>query len=248
MIYQKEYLDLVFVPSALVIMFGYHLWLLYRCLHCPHTTIIGFENNDKKAWVDKIMQMDKINISVPLSVISTNISTAMVMSSICLTLCSIIGAWVANTSSVFRTNLIYGDTNSSTISIKYICLLLSFLLAFACFVESTRSLIHATYLISIPDSNVPIKSVESAVIRGGDFWSLGIRALYLALLLLMWFFGPIPMFATSVTMVCMLYFLDNNTVPLHLHQAQEKSAWLRPVGPASNSSLGGVRIDLQNDS
>ncbi|KAJ0836611.1 hypothetical protein HanRHA438_Chr16g0768961 [Helianthus annuus] len=240
MIYQKEKLDLVLVPSGLIVMFGYHLWLLYRCLNCPHTTIIGFENHDKKAWVDKVMQarffqslhniMDKNALSIPLSVLSSNISAAMVLSSICLTLCAIIGTWAANRSSVFESTLIYGDTSSSTISIKYMCLLLCFLLAFACFVESTRSLIHATYLISIPSSNVPTKSVELAVIRGGGFWSLGLRALYLALLLLTWFFGPIPMFATSLMMVCVLHFLDTNNMPLHLHRASEKSTRLRPVG------------------
>lgn len=56
MSFQKESLDLVFVPSGLAIMFGYHLFLLYRCLKIPHTTVIGFENNDKKAWIESIMQ------------------------------------------------------------------------------------------------------------------------------------------------------------------------------------------------
>ncbi|PWA35879.1 hypothetical protein CTI12_AA605490 [Artemisia annua] len=190
--------------------------------------------------------MDKSSLSVPLSVLSYNISAAMVLSSICLTLCAIIGAWVANSSSIFQSKLIYGDTSLSTISIKHVCLLLCFLWAFACFVESTRSLIHATYLISIPDSNVPVKLAESAVIRGGDFWSLGLRALYLALLLLIWFLGPIPMFATSITMVCVLYFLDNNKEPLHLHQGLEKSMVLWPIEPTINPSLAGVGTDVQH--
>ncbi|XP_023746850.1 uncharacterized protein LOC111894997 [Lactuca sativa] len=219
MSFHKENLDLVLVPSGLLVMFGYHLWLLYRCLNCPHTTTIGFENNDKKAWVDKIMKMENNDFAVPLNVLSYNISSSNFMSSICLTLCAVIGTLVANSSSVFQSKFIYGDANSSTISIKHISLLVCFLLAFACFIESTRSLIHATYLISMPNSNVPIKSIELAVIRGGDFWSLGLRALYLALLLLLWLLGPIPMFTTSIMMVCVLYFLDNNTVPLHVHQS-----------------------------
>lgn len=60
MIFQKEYLDLVLVPSGLLIMFVYHLLLLYRCLRLPHTTVIGFENIDKKVWVEKIMQVREI--------------------------------------------------------------------------------------------------------------------------------------------------------------------------------------------
>lgn len=60
MAFQKEALDLVLVPSGLVLMFSYHLFLLYRCLHLPHTTVIGYEKNDMRAWVDKVMQVSFI--------------------------------------------------------------------------------------------------------------------------------------------------------------------------------------------
>lgn len=60
MAFQKEALDLVLVPSGLVLMFSYHLFLLYRCLHLPHTTVIGYEKNDMRAWVDKVMQVRSI--------------------------------------------------------------------------------------------------------------------------------------------------------------------------------------------
>lgn len=62
MVFQKEYLDLLLVPSGLFIMFTYHLYLLYRYLTIPHTTIMGFENNDKRAWVERIMQVKYIYI------------------------------------------------------------------------------------------------------------------------------------------------------------------------------------------
>ncbi|CAJ2658934.1 unnamed protein product [Trifolium pratense] len=169
--FHKDYLDLILVPFGLLIMFSYHLFLLHRYINRPHTTVMGFENNDKRAWVDRIMQ----------------------------------------------SQLIYGDTSATAISIKYICLLTCFLLAFSCFIQSARHFVHANYLISTPDSFVPVSSVELAVIMGGDFWSLGLRALYFALNLLLWFFGPIPMFICSLVMVLVLHYLDSNSRPLHLH-------------------------------
>jgi hypothetical protein len=60
----KDELDLVLVPCGLMIMFAYHLHLLHRYLRCPATTFIGYENNDKKAWVESIM---KASISNPSS-------------------------------------------------------------------------------------------------------------------------------------------------------------------------------------
>ncbi|CAK9152558.1 unnamed protein product [Ilex paraguariensis] len=203
-------------------MFGYHLFLLYRYLRLPHTTVIGFENNDKKAWVERIMQVDNKDVGTAVTVITSNISAATNLATISLTLCSLIGAWVANNSKIFQSELIYGDTRASTMSIKYIGLLICFLLAFSCFVQSSRSFIHANYLISTPDTDIPVEYVELAVIRGGDFWSLGLRALYFATTLLLWFFGPIPMFATSVSMVFLLHLLDTNTTPLHPHRSLRK--------------------------
>ncbi|CAJ1961796.1 unnamed protein product [Sphenostylis stenocarpa] len=214
--FHKEYLDLILVPSGLLIMFAYHLFLLYKYINRPHTTVMGFENNDKRIWVERIMQADKRDVSTALSVLQSNTTAATFLASVSLTLSSLIGAWIANSSNIFfQSQLIYGDTRPAAISIKYICLLTCFLLAFACFVQSARHLVHANYLISTPDSFVPVSSVEIAVIRGGDFWSLGLRALYFALDLLLWFFGPIPMFICSLAMVLVLQYLDSNSRPLH---------------------------------
>ncbi|KAM7255091.1 hypothetical protein ACFE04_020332 [Oxalis oulophora] len=215
--YHKEYLDLVLVPAGLLIMFSYHLYLLYRYLHYPDTTAIGYENHNKKAWVRSIMQADISSVSLAVTVISANTSATTYLASISLTLSSLVGAWLGTSSSnnVFESRLIYGDTRVSTISIKYMSLLTCFLLAFASFVQSATHFVHANYLISIPGETVPVKYVERAVIRGGEFWTIGLRSLYFALTLLLWFFGPIPMFASSVIMVILLHYLDSNSTPLH---------------------------------
>lgn len=57
MVFQKEHLDLFLVPSGLLILFAYHFFLLQRYIKNPHTTVFGFENNDKIAWIQKIMQV-----------------------------------------------------------------------------------------------------------------------------------------------------------------------------------------------
>ncbi|KAL9455992.1 hypothetical protein AB3S75_005258 [Citrus x aurantiifolia] len=166
MTFQKEYLDLVLVPLGLLIMLTYHLFLLYRYLHHPHTTAFGFENNDKRAWVERFMQVEKKEASVAITVITSNISAATFLSTVSLTLSSLIGAWLgSSTNNIFESELILGDTRASTISIKYISLLSCFLLAFSCFVQSTRHFVHATYLISMPEDNVPVKYAEIAIIK-----------------------------------------------------------------------------------
>lgn len=100
---------------------------------------------------------------------------------------------------------------------------------------------HANYLISTPDSNIPAWYVEMAVIRGGDFWSLGLRALYFALTLLLWFFGPIPMFVSSVVMVMVLHYLDTNSRPMFQHQFEGKELVKRV-----EERISGVAVTLQH--
>uniref|UniRef100_A0A2C9U5Y0 Uncharacterized protein n=1 Tax=Manihot esculenta TaxID=3983 RepID=A0A2C9U5Y0_MANES len=187
------------------------------------------------------LQADKRDASIALAVIASNTSAATFLATVSLTLSSLIGAWLGNSSNnIFQSELVYGDTSSSTISIKYISLLTCFLLAFSCFVQSARHFVHANYLISTPDSDIPVKNVELAVIRGGDFWSLGLRALYFALDLLLWFFGPIPMFVSSVIMVIILHYLDTNSTPLHRYRPPE-SQMIKRVGEI----LSEVVVDIE---
>ncbi|CAH2046242.1 unnamed protein product, partial [Thlaspi arvense] len=220
MFVKKEYLDLVLVPFGLIIVLSYHLFLLYRILYYPYHTIIGFMNIDKSIWARK----DELGGA--LTVLSSSISASTFMASIALTLSSLIGAWIGSSPvnmTVFTGHFVYGDTSSITMVIKYTSLLVCFLVAFCCFVQSTRCFLHANYLITTPGEDIPPEMVKRAVLRGGNFWSVGLRALYLALNLLLWLFGPIPMFINSVLMVTCLYYLDSNSVAQPLYHRTFKA-------------------------
>ena len=177
------------------------------------------------------LQVEPKDRGQAISVIGSNMSAATSMSSISLTLSSLIGAWVGSSSqNIFKSGFIYGDTSSSTISIKYISLLACFLLAFACFVQSARYFVQVNFFISMPNSEIPVKYVQKAMLSGGVFWSVGLRALYLAVTLLLWIFGPIPMFVSSVILVVIMHNLDTNSNPLHQFQPANKHNLLKKIG------------------
>ncbi|CAM0944224.1 unnamed protein product [Alopecurus aequalis] len=218
MLLGKGSLDLVLVPCGLVIMLGYHLILLYRILRHPGTTVIGYENHNKLAWVLRMTQATPEETGLALSVISSSISASTNLASLSIALGSLIGAWVSSTTKVFMTELVYGDNSQATAAVKYISLLVCFLVSFTCFIHSARYYIQASFLVTALDYDVPASYMQHAVIRGGNFWSMGLRALYFATTLLMWIFGPIPMFVCSVFMVFILHMLDSNSLPLHQYQ------------------------------
>ncbi|XVF18767.1 hypothetical protein REPUB_Repub11eG0051700 [Reevesia pubescens] len=216
MAWTKEYLDLVLVPSGLLIMSTYHVFLVYRCLKFPETTVIGYENHFKKAWVERMLQIEAKDRGLSLTTINSTISASIFLATISLTLSSIIGTWLADsTHNLFTKSLIYGNTNSSIISVKYIGLLICFLVAFGSFLQCVRNFVHASFLITMPNADIPVSYVQKAVIRGSACWSVGLRAIYFATTLLLWIFGPIPMFVASVVMVMILHMLDRNVTPFH---------------------------------
>ncbi|VVA16636.1 PREDICTED: unnamed product [Prunus dulcis] len=231
MVWKKEDLDLVLVPTGLLIMFCYHLFLLYRCLRHPETTVIGNENHCRKAWVERMLQVEAKDRGLSVTVISCTITAANFLASTSLALSSLIGAWIGSSShNIFMSSITYGDTSPAIISIKYISILACFLLALASFLHCIRNFVHANFLISMPDSDIPLAHVEKAVISGGLFWTLGLRAIYFATTLLLWIFGPIPMFVCSVIMVLLLHRLDSNSTPLHQFQPAKSHNVLRKIG------------------
>jgi len=176
------------------------------------------------------LQVEVKERSPCLTVISSTISAATFFASTSLALSSLIGAWVGSTSNnVIESSLIYGNKSPSIISVKYISLLFFFLVAYASFLQCIRSLVHANFLISMPYSDIPAKYAQKAMIRGGAFWSVGLRAIYFAATLLLWIFGPIPMFVSSVTMVVILNMLDTNSTPLHQFQPAKSPNMLTKI-------------------
>lgn len=163
------------------------------------------------------MQGGEQDFDRAINVISSNTTVATFLATISLTLTSLIGTWLgsASSNSIFYSNRVYGDTRPFTIFIKIICLCSCFLLGFSGFVQAARHMVHANYLMSSPDNKNLQRKIEFAITKGADFLTFGLRALYFALNILLWFFGPIPMFFSSIVMVIILYYHDIYTVALH---------------------------------
>ncbi|KAL6655823.1 hypothetical protein ACP70R_006649 [Stipagrostis hirtigluma subsp. patula] len=206
MMVDKSSMDMVLVPCALVILLGYHLLLLYRVRRRPHTTVIGYENHSKLAWVHRMAR----TAALALGVITDGVSASTTLASLCIALPSLIA--------------VSGDTNqaapATATTAKHASLLACFLAAFTCFVQSAGCYVHASFLVSaLGSDDAPASDLRRDVLRGGGFWSAGLRALYVATALLAWVvFGPAAMLACSVLTVAVLHLLDSNSTPLHRHQ------------------------------
>ena len=133
-----------------------------------------------------------------------------------ITLCSVIAFLVSNGSEgkIQETSLLLGDKRIITSSIKLLCVLVCFFVAFLCNVQSVRYYSQLSFLVSIPiepcTQGLSLEYVNKAIIKGGQFWSIGLRAFYFSFPLFLWLFGPIPMFSCSTILTVLLHYLDTS--------------------------------------
>ena len=131
-----------------------------------------------------------------------------------ITLSSLISVYISNKSNSVTVSLVNENKTSVMSSVKFFAILVCFLVAFLCNVQSIRYYAHVSFLATVPSSGGKkdaIEYVASNLNRGSFFWSLGLRAFYLSFPLFLWIFGPIAMFVCCCAMTFLLYFLDTTT-------------------------------------
>lgn len=168
-------------------------------------------------WWNLFLSQDPLKNGVlAVQTIRNNIMASTLLATAAITLTSLISVFVSSVSSSTNTasKLIYGNKTALVSSIKYFCILICFLIAFVCNIQSIRYYAHVSFLVTLPTSTghrETIEYVARSLNRGSNFWSFGLRAFYVSFPLFLWIFGPIPMFVCSCVMVVMLYFLDTTT-------------------------------------
>ncbi|XP_010941112.1 uncharacterized protein [Elaeis guineensis] len=215
---RKEELDLVLVPVGLTVMVSYHLWLLYRVIKHPTTTVIGINAINRRIWVHTMMEDPLKNGVLAVQTLRNNIMASTLLASMAITLCSLMAVLMTNSNGGYRglrgKDFVLGDTSDLVLSIKFFSILICFLLAFLLNVQSIRYYSHAGLLINVPARSqraappLAAEYVAGALNRGSYFWSLGLRAFYFSFPMFLWIFGPVPMLVSCLGLVLMLYFLD----------------------------------------
>ncbi|KAK8583688.1 hypothetical protein V6N12_067949 [Hibiscus sabdariffa] len=259
---EEDKLDFLLVPLGLLLLAVYHVWLLRAVLKHPTRTVIGLNAESRHQWVFSMMSECDCPLISPRSIpgleyedplkngvlavqtIRNNIMASTLLATVAITLSSLISVFVSSSSDSGSTTskIVYGNKSHLLSSIKYFSILLCFLVAFLCNVQSIRYYAHVSFLVTLPSSAGNVESVEYVarnLNRASYFWSLGLRAFYLSFPLLLWIFGPIPCFACCCLMSCLLYFLDTTssfTRQLHRSSFKEDTMKAGDLGPIGQYS------------
>lgn len=147
---EKRVLDYVLVPTGLLLMVAYHIWLLYRVVKQPATTVIGINAIYRRFWVRAMMEDTSKNGVLAVQTLRNNIMASTLLASTAIMLSSLIAVLISNGGDNRPAKFVFGDHSDLGFSIKFFSILVCFLVAFLLNVQSIRYYSHASILINVP--------------------------------------------------------------------------------------------------
>ncbi|XP_061364295.1 uncharacterized protein LOC133307760 [Gastrolobium bilobum] len=207
------YLDVMLVPFGLLINLAYHVWLWHKVRTQAFLTIFGIDADGRCLWVPAMMKdIDKKSMLAVQS-IRNMIMGSIFMASTSILLCCGLGAVISSTYSVKKPLLdsIYGAHGEFAVALKYATLFTTFLFSFLFHSLSVRFLSQLTILICTPQDVESMVNAEylAELLRKATILNIvGNRLFHTGLPLLLWIFGPVIAFSSSVGMLLVLHKLD----------------------------------------
>lgn len=198
--------------SGLLIVF-YYLYLAIKLHLTPNASVHAFNAGIRRQWVSMIMASGKMDIlavqTLRNSVMAANFmaSTSVLLIIGTLNLSEKIGNWVLDKHWFAPEQ----SLSNQFWQLKLGLLLLDFFIAFFCFSMAIRLFNHVGYMINLPqgtaDESLALRTF-GYLNRAGRYYTLGNRAFYFSLPVIMWFFGPYFLLLGTVLLVIGLAILD----------------------------------------
>ncbi|CAH8278562.1 unnamed protein product [Arabidopsis lyrata] len=220
--------DSIVVPLSLLIAVGYHVFLWNTFKHNPSRTSLGIDSSKRKAWFRDIKEGDDKTGMLAVQSLRNKkmvtILTATIAILIFLSLAAVTNnAFKASHLITAADDILFGSQNAKIFVLKYASA--SLLLAASFFFSSIALsyLMDAIFLINAMskkqegdcDCGYDITGTTSfreytrLVLERGFFMAMvGNRVMCVSIPLLLWMFGPLPVLASSLGLVWVLYQFD----------------------------------------
>lgn len=202
-----------FTISTLLVLI-YYLYLYCRTRRQPDFTVHGMNARVRRRWVEMIMASGKMEI-LAVQTLRNSVMASNFMASTAVLL--IIG--ILNLSEdtdklamVWKPLFLVDPASNELYLIKLGLLLFDFFIAFYCFSMAIRLFNHVGYMINLPADTVmdgfSPKIIAAYLNHAGTYYTLGTRAFFFSLPLILWFFGPFMLVLATLVLIALLYSLD----------------------------------------
>jgi uncharacterized membrane protein len=203
--------------TSFVLVAGYHLFLAVMVRRNPLYTAHRANIIARRAWVEHVMS-DQSKDVMAVQTFRNSIMAASFLGSTAVLLI------IATLTLISQSGTIGGSWHALSLSeahqpefwlAKVLLLLLTFIVAFFSFAMMIRLLNHVLYMVNIPSDRrahpeLQPDRVAERLNRAGFYYTVGMRAYYIAVPLVFWLFGPYFLLAASIILVVALYRLDRS--------------------------------------
>jgi uncharacterized membrane protein len=201
---------LLFSVGLVAAYYGFLRWQVRK--NNPHYTVHAVNTVARAHWVETVMASGKMDV-LAVQTLRNSVMAASFMASTAILL--IIGALTlsgGDRSGQLWHALNPGGTDPWLVTLKLLLLLSDFFFAFFCFSMAVRFFNHVGYMINVPaehglEALAPAR-VARYLNRAGRYYTLGMRAFFICVPLVFWFFGPHFMVVATVALTGALHRLD----------------------------------------
>ncbi len=205
--------EVVFGSATFAVLTAYHLYWLFQLRRAPLETYAGITKFIRRLWVDSIMSQKRDILSVQtlrnwIMASSFLASTAMLIG---LGLLSFLFKPEHLLEVPFDFSLIFTKIKILFLA-KLMILMVHFFFAFFSFTLAIRYLNQVNFMINVPMECDPMLTpdfIAHILDLGMVHYTLGMRAFYLSVVVVLWLFGPLWMFIGSLILIYILYRLDH---------------------------------------
>jgi uncharacterized membrane protein len=205
--------EIVFGAATFIVLTAYHLYWLYQVRRAPFHTYMGVTKYLRRAWVESIITQKRDILSVQTLRNWIMASSFLASTSIILGLGILSFVFKPEHVSEIPFDLTLMFSRMKTLfMVKLMLLMVHFFFAFFSFTLSIRYMNQVNFMINVPIECDPMLTPEliaHTLDMGMMHYTMGMRALYLSVVVTLWLFGPAWMFLGSLVMVFVLYKLDH---------------------------------------
>lgn len=221
--------DLAALGASVLLVATYYALLGARVRRDPSYTIHSANEIARRLWVLDVMKSagkDVMAVQTLRNFIMAAVflaSTASLLTMGTLTL----SGQAESLARTWHSLNVYGSRSPGMWTVKVLCLLVAFIVAFFAFTMAVRLTNHVLFMINVPDTrahrDLSPEHVAERLNRAGTYFSIGMRAYFFAVPLVFWLFGPPLLVAATVGVVISLFFLDRSSSAPRLSLQQPQS-------------------------
>jgi uncharacterized membrane protein len=212
--------DLLALSISALTVAAYYFYLRFRVRQDPTYSIHVVNETARRLWVRyvmanpsrDVMAVQTLRNFIMFGILMVSTATLLIIGTLTLSgqADTIARSWHA-------INLL-GPPSAELWTVKVMCLLADFLIAFFAFTMAIRLANHVLFMINVPpelrEGNAALapEAVAGRLNRAGYMMAVGIRSLFVAVPLVFWLFGPGFLVIATIGLLIALVRLDRNQV------------------------------------